>query len=543
VPEVNVKIPQVPNNEWRETMHRFDGQWMPDVDGALIGPENYQTLENLRYKDSGLEGVNGYTKVNTAPIATYTQIRTGQQLRTDKTQDTYILVNTVNSGGQGRIYVNRTAPGSQGPFDTTSNFWQDADDVVGGGADVQYPYFQDASSGLTGRFSDAPQGNIAYCNGEEAMIFGGDEQRVAAAFSCTTDALALPKDITEQINNELQTTANKFTWDQSDRPFTLLMTTRPIQALKIYVASANAADSTLEVSTWTGAAFGANLVDTDGTASGGASLAQTGVVSLTAHTDGTSEPLHFEELYLYAYLVELKIGAGAAPSADVYHITVDYAFQGVKDVWDGVYRQPIQFQVLNDTVYYDYTLQVNESSSVAAPVGAELDGNGTNANDKVYIMFEDRMSAIKFTMLGDKINSNAVTINTFKYWDGDGYQTLTITDGTEQASGKTASGSGIISWSPPSDEEPQTEFGSFGYMYEIDYSGALSADVIVDICTGVPAQLTVRPFDFSAIYGTRLVLGGYSKGDEGNRLDYSVANAPDAWNGFAGSELAFTLCF
>ena len=31
------------------------------------------------------------------------------------------------------------------------------------------------------------------------------------------------------------------------------------------------------------------------------------------------------------------------------------------------------------------------------------------------------------------------------------------------------------------------------------------------------------------------MLGGYSKGDEGNRMDFSVYNAPDAWNGWDAS--------
>jgi hypothetical protein len=60
--------------------------------------------------------------------------------------------------------------------------------------------------------------------------------------------------------------------------------------------------------------------------------------------------------------------------------------------------------------------------------------------------------------------------------------------------------------------------------------------VLVDVCTGIPAQLTVKPFDWSAIFGTRLMLGSYSQGDQGNRIDYSVANAPDAWNGFDSSD-------
>jgi hypothetical protein len=497
---------------------------MPDLDGALITADNYQTLENLRYKDSGLEGVNGYTKVNTTALTTYTKIRTGIQLRSVKTQDSYVLVHAVDSGGQGRVYVNRTAPGSQGDFDTTSKF-----DTSGNS------YFQDASSGLIGRFSDAPQGNIAFCNSEESMIFGGDEQRFAATFQCDDSSLTNPVDVSKELNNELQTTGNKITWNQATKPATLVLTTRPIQSLKIYVSSANVSASSLTVKTWTGAAFGSDLVDTDGTASGGASLAQTGVVTLTSHTDGTSKLMHFEELYLYAYLVELDAG-----SADVYHITVDPAFQSVKDVWDGVYRQPIQFQAKDGTNYYDYTLQVNESSDVNAPIGGQLDG--WTSSDAVYIMFEDQVSAIKMTMLGNLVNSNA-SVMTLKYWNGSAYAAVTnMTDGTKDSGGtKTLGSSGLVSWTPATDEVKTTSFGSYGYIYELTFSATLSgtkgstAEVLVDVCTGVPQQKSVLPFDFSAIYGTRLMLGSFSKGDEGNRMDYSVANAPDAFNGFDSS--------
>jgi hypothetical protein len=500
---------------------------MPDVDGALIGATNYQTLENLRYKDSGLEGVNGYTKRNATAITTYTNIRTGHQLRTNQSQDSYILVNAVDSGDQGRVYVNRTAPGSAGNFDSTSKF-----DTSGNA------YFEDNSSGLIGRFSDAPQGNVGYCNSEESMIFGGDEQRVAAVFSCTTNALALPKDVTSAVNNSLHTaTTDLFTWDQTDRPFTLVMTSRPIQALKVYVDDPNVSGSTLSVKTWTGAAFSADIIDVDGTKTGGAALAQTGTITLDDHTDGTSKLKHYEELYLYAYMIELSAG-----SADIYHITVDYAFQSVKDVWDGVYRQPIQWQALDGTEYYDYTLQVNESSDVNAPIGGQIDG--WTSSDNVYIMFEDQMSAIKMTLLGDLVNAAASVIS-MKYWNGDSYQAVAnFEDGTIATAGVSLSQSGLISWTPAAAEEAQTEFGSYGYLYQLSFSGTLTgtkgstdgAEVLIDVCSGVPEYLIVRPFDFSAIYGTRLMLGSFSKGDEGNRMDYSVANAPDAFNGFDSSD-------
>lgn len=557
MPQLKVNLPQTPNVEWKDAQFRFDGAWKPDVDGALIGPNNYQTLKNLRYKDSGLEGVNGYTIINSTALddgasSLYT-IRNGHQLRTDKAQTTYVLAHAVDpdDSDQGYVYVNRAAIGGTGNFDTTSRF------TTGGAA-----FHTDASAGLTGRFSDAPQGNMAYCNGEEAMIFGGDEQRVAAAFSMTTNSLtdtdaSLPVDVTRAVNNTLRTAANKFTiadaavGGATGKEFAVVMTTRPLQNIRIYVDpdNPNTSTSTLTVQTWTLTGWnGADLVNVDGTSSGGVALAQTGTVTLDDHTDGTAAPAHFEELYLYAYLIQL-VDAGTNDSeADIYYITVDFAFQDIKDVWDGVYRQPIQFQRTDGSAFFDYTLQVNESSSLDAPIGAELgqmDDTAGTPGSYIYIMFEDQMAAIKFTMLGDLVNAVSVTGFTMKYWDGAAFSAVSsINDGTgtgTNGSGVIFSQTGLMSWTPPSDEKARTMFGSFGYVYRLEWSagtltGTDPADVIVDLCTGIPDQKEILPFDWSALFGTRLMLGGYTKGDEGNRLDYSVANAPDAWNGFDSSD-------
>jgi len=551
MPQLKVNLPETPNVEWKDAQFRFDGQWKPDVDGALIGPNNYQKLQNLRYKDSGLEGINGYTIINSTPLddgaSSLYILRNGHQLRTDKDQSTYILVHAVDpdDSDQGYVYVNRADIKATGDFDTTSKF------TTGGAA-----FFTDASPGLIGRFSDAPQGNMAYCNGEEAMIFGGDEQRVAAAFSMSTNSMSdvgtsLPVDVTRGVNNTLKTTENKFTIadDAIGKEFAVVMTTRPLQNIKLYVDPDNANDqaSTLDIRTWTLTGWnGSNLVATDGTRPGSVTLAQTGVVTLSAHTDGTAAPAHFEELYLYAYLIQLN--GTATASADIYYITTDFAFQGIKDVWDGVYRQPIQFQRTDGSSTFDYTLQVNESSSLDAPIGAELgqmdDTTGTPGS-YIYIMFEDQMAAIKFTMLGDLINDASVTGFSMKYWNGAAFAAVSsMNDGTgtgTNGSGKIFSSTGLMSWTPPSDEKAKTQFGSFGYIYRMEWSagtldGTEPAAVIVDLCTGIPDQKQILPFDWSALFGTRLMLGGYTKGDEGNRLDYSVANAPDAWNGFDSSD-------
>jgi hypothetical protein len=572
MPDLKMQLPETKNNEWRDAQFRFDGAWKPDVDGALIGPNNYQTLQNLRYKDSGLEGVQGYTVLHDDNLAgdnvtlgDYPQIRAGHQLITsNQDQTSYILVHSQDTStpAQGRIFVNRTVPTSEGEFNDDKNFWKDVDNIVGGGAGTHYPYFQDASAGLVGRFSDAPQGNVAYNNGEESMIFGGDEQRVAAAFtldsssvtaikaSPITPASLTPIDVTKRANNTLTTTAHTFQIDVAGagtEKAIVVMTTRPIQGLKFTLTSdvnSDTTDTDTSVKVWTSSGWSSALtLLTDTTKSGNARFAQSGSITF-AHTVDTAKPMHLEELYLYAYLIEPN---ASCDTFTVAQITADMAMQSMGDVWDGVYRQPIQFQVLDGSsgTSYDYTLQVNESSDVNAPIGADVTSQGAHASDKVYIMFEDQITGIRMTMLGDLVNEDDNTL-TMKYWNGSAFAAVTILDQTALGGG-SMSQSGLISWVPPSDEKATTKYGSFGYIYELDWTagtGTLGLDnelgttveVLVDVCTGVPAQKEVQPFDWSILYGTRIMMGGYTQGDEGNRMDYCVANAPDAWNGFDSSD-------
>jgi len=667
MPEDN-KTNQTPDVPWQDLSFKFDGQWMPDMDSTLIGPTNYQTLQNLRYTDDSLECVSGYRKVNPTAIGATVKIANGHQLQSSKTQTSYTLVQGILAAtGQGTVYCNRVAPGTT----STTDFDHQAAGTAHRLDTSGNEYRTDSSANLQGRFSEAPQGNIAYCNGEESTIFGGDEQGVAACFSIeigfgaelideendrtfggasnwenvdwnsydetTGGVLTLAASVAGQycrlpvadaptvagskyrltytssevtggcqVHNYARTqyfgsiygaetggtfdfvansgggialtanssssamkfdnfslkqlepvnqldTTNKvintlysagdddtyFTWDQANNNAVYVFTTRPIQAVKFYVGSANVSASTLSGFVSAGNGKWDALSLTDGTRPATVALAQTGVVSFT-HTASTAKPMHFEELYLYAYYFTLSAG-----SAAIYHITVDPGMQKIVDVWDGVYRQPIQFQILDGTTYFDYTLQVQESSDLNAPIGALLDG--LTSSDKIYIMFEDQMSAIKFTMLGDLVNAATETIS-LKYWNGSSFTDIFIEDGTLTSGTTSFSTTGLVAWAPPSDEEPQTLFGSYGYVYEFSLTGTLTGtkgtdvtteggiEVIVDICTGVPAQVKVPAFDWSASYGSRLMLCSYSKGNEGNRMDYSVSNAPDVWNGFDSSD-------
>jgi hypothetical protein len=331
-------------------------------------------------------------------------------------------------------------------------------------------------------------------------------------------------------------------------PKLYLMTTRPIQGISFDFNTAPIVESTMTIKHWTGSAYGAVANGNDGTSSGGITLAQDGVYEFD-HTSSTAKLHHFQELYLYAY--EVTISAQAFALID--HITIDPGMQPLVNVWDGVYRQPIQFQVNIDNVYLDYTLHVNQSSDTAASVGAIFDGGQTGntigSNDWVIVMFEEQQAGINFKMAGQEVNTIAGTM-VFSYWNGHEWTALTLAandwrDGT-LLNGATAGQTGLIEWTPPTDEQKQTLFGSVGYAYRMLYTitggsnlmsgGTGIENVTVDLVTGVPALIdAIKPFDFPVIYKNRLMLGGFSTGEEGNRMDFSAPSTADVWNGSQSS--------
>jgi hypothetical protein len=516
VAQLDLKLAEAPNNEWQDAQFAFSGEWMPQHDAALIGPENFAILTNMRYNDRSIEGVNGYTEINSTPLATFTSIDNGHQLRSTKTIDSYIMVHAVNPAtGSGRVYQLTATPGSAGEFDTTSRI-----DTSGNS------YKADISANLVGRFASVPQNSMVYANGEESYIYSGNEHRIAAAFLQKDDATAAVLNVIDQIKSTLQT--EYIGLPDGDFDELVILTTRPIQGIKFYVSSANTTDGTMTVQYWNGAAWAAVANGSDGTLVTGKTLAQTGNYTFD-HTYSNAKLMHYSDLYLFAY----KITVSAGVVAGIYHMTVDPAFIPVQNVWDGVYRQPIQFQVSRAGVYEDYTLQVNQSSDLNFPVGAVLDG--FLSTDHFIIMFEEKISAVKLVMLGGLVNKNASAL-TVQYWDGDSWESLTDTDGTANVD-KTLGQTGLVYWTPAADEEKQSLFGSLGYAYRFTVSDDLSGtigdpeEIIVDLCLGIPEVTAARPCDFPVMYKNRVMLCGFSEEGDGHRMDFSAANAPDVYNG------------
>jgi len=165
----------------------FIGRWQPTEDPALIDDYGFQDIQNLRKDGKRLKGVSGHTKINTSVWnATYAYPKNGFHFIKAQPAESHVIISaTDSSGANQRLYQNTTAIPSQGDFSAT------------------ILYTDDASADL-GRFSLAPKGNMIYCNGEETLIWGGDELPATSFIVSTaaiTNTITDPKDFSEEVIN------------------------------------------------------------------------------------------------------------------------------------------------------------------------------------------------------------------------------------------------------------------------------------------------------------------------------------------------------
>jgi hypothetical protein len=326
------------------------------------------------------------------------------------------------------------------------------------------------------------------------------------------------------------------------RPYTdeeyndfLVMSTRPLEGVKAYVQNPNTETSTLTGYLWSGNAF-SEMTITDGTADGGIALAQTGEISF-GNTKTTATPLHFRGLYLYTYLFSIDAG-----SAAISHVTVNAPFQKIVDIWDGVYRQPITFQVSQDSdgPYDDFTADVYETSYPDLPIGAFVGLlPASTSGGHIIAMFDERQIALNFKILSGLGNTNDAVPTVYK-WDGtDWVDVELLNDSTVSnlSSWKSLESTGSYHWADRGEagESRVNLFGVTGYAYKIEFDGALSGatadDVVIDTVTGVPASSAPKGFSITTSFGNRLLLINQIDTNEGDRIDYCLPNAPDVWNG------------
>lgn len=293
---------------------------------------------------------------------------------------------------------------------------------------------------------------------------------------------------------------------------------RPLQGLKIYVKTANTTTSTMNGSYWNG---GWNAVSSlsDGTSSGGISLANTGTVSFTS-TISDAKPRIMFGLELYWYRLNVT---GITQGTSIYWVTCDAPFQSVKNLWDGSYAAVGAAKVYTGSVYQDYTDEVNDDTTTYVAVLDSLASNGY-----FLLGFPQKMQGFQIWMSAGKENSTSVVMSLY-YWNGVKWVLVNaLRDGTAGFSKtglvtfeKTSTGTEFET--KISDEIPY-------YYYKIAFSAALDAEVEIYHIQGISAGQDLTNYALSALFQNRAFLFNNVNAYKNSAI-YSMYNSPDIWNG------------
>lgn len=163
----------------------FTGKLITSVNAVMVG-ENFSQLVNMRYNDVSIEMIGGMGKINTTALTTYLKVRNGFHYRKSQPQESHVLVQAYNTGlTASQLLQNTTAIPSAGDFSGTA-------------------LYTDSTGASIGRFSYTPNGEVAYCNGVDTLIWPGDEQRISGFYNYNPDG-TFSYDFTEEVQNTLTT--------------------------------------------------------------------------------------------------------------------------------------------------------------------------------------------------------------------------------------------------------------------------------------------------------------------------------------------------
>lgn len=489
----------------------FVGRWQPTEDSLLIDDYGFQDIQNLRKDGKRLRGVSGHSKTTDNVVdSTYKYIRNGFHFTKDRPAESHILVYSQNSAASAsRIYQNTTAIPDVGDYSTT---------VL---------YSVDLSATL-GRFSNAPGGNVLYADGEDSMIWGGDELRVAAFITSTSSVashtITSAKDYTDAVRNASTNTGYTVTVSAGSDDNFLVGSTRPLQGVKLYVSTANTGSPSLTGYEWNGTTWSA-LSLTDNTSG----LKSTGTITWSS-TVTTSKQKYLEGYILYWYQFELSAG-----TAVINYVTVNAPWQNIVNIWSGDHKVVASFRVYDGSTYIDYTDEVTTNNTTYYASVDSLD-----TTHAIYVGFPSPQQGTKIRMMATKENSTA-TVMTVKYWTGTAWAAVSnLVDGTSE-SATSLYKTGVITWSgiAKGSEFPKALAGETPlYYYQLTFSVKLDAEVEIYYVTGIVKGNDIPGYSFPGLFQSRAMLFSEKDGEQ-NKAIYSSWNAPDVWNGPDTGELYF----
>lgn len=235
----------------------------------------------------------------------------------------------------------------------------------------------------------------------------------------------------------------------------------PCNGLTLTVSAANGTAATLSVYYWKNDhTWAAATGLSDGTAAGGATLAQTGAITWTLPTDLMSKYAFGTNGFWY----QLRVSAAIDSEVEISKAAFTSPWQSIQNVWNGAIQYGVEAHVEGTSTFETYA------------AGA-VDIDGLAIGKKVYVAFTDPVEGI-YLDPGGTPTTTGNSIATLKYWNGASWTTVgTPTDGSN---GLSQAGWVTFPRCPAQPLQLHTSIYS-AYWYEITWSAAMAVDTVVSV--------------------------------------------------------------
>lgn len=420
----------------------FTGGCNTAVEPALLKPGEYSLLQNIRGQHPGFETRKGQIALHTVADST-NQVLSLFSFNKGRRSEDHLFAQM----GDSDVLEATNLP----PAVTTGVF----------GPEV----FSGAVSPLPASWSNL-QDNLVFSNGvDQHQIWPGTLSYVRhfAVYSSATAWISIPEkgmDYTDEVTDGLDSTTALIGALGTNAADVLFICCPTVPSgIKFTIGTANDVTATMKVEYWNGASTALSI--TDGTSSGGKTLAQTGIVSWTPVTDATTYAIYG----VCGYWLKVSVNAILKATTSVKTVEYQSAWQPIQNIWDGVLIDAIEAQVYvaANTIFKTYG-------------GAAVNVGGLTSSDIICFATTDPIFAI-YIDVGQTPNTTASTTLTVSYWNGSAWANIgSILDGTVGMSK-----SGWIILPIKTDTQPLNLNSSTVYMYwyEILTTKTLSANMTI----------------------------------------------------------------
>lgn len=460
----------------------LSGSWMTG-EPAAIGT-NFQTLTNLRYTDTHVKGVQGMTQINTSALTTYLKIRNAFHFKKSQPAESHVLVQAYNDGlTAAQVLQNTTAIPSAGAFSATA-------------------LLTDATGAGIGRFSDAPDGQIVYCNGVDTCIWGGNETGVGAFITSTaavtdTGTATSPKDYTDIINNTKTDSANTVLIGSS-------LSTYPAAQNDTYVKATTKYDTTYwpfyatdPTKSLTGASVGNSWVCANGTITNQRFHIDLGTATVIKriyyenwHNSGTGSNAGIQN-FIFQGSNTAAAFADLTYATDTNWTTLVCSQNTFDQHTAANIADPKYITVTNTTAYRYYAIKCTDNYGSSGYMGLRrVELKSSSINDSTFAIGSPRpLQGMKLYVLTANLTTSALT---GEEWDGTNWASLTLTDNTD--TGPSLGQTGTVTWETTvATSKPKYLEGYYLYWYQFHLSAGEA--VIYQVTLDAPFQSLIDMWD------------------------------------------------